>query len=67
MSANIDSSRTGVAGSEGRGILREAAKNTLRGGSLKIASFGHKLLTPTRFDAKNTYPPKPSDKVLNPP
>ena len=35
----------------------EAAKNTLRGGSLKITAFGHKLLTPPRFAAKNTYPP----------
>ena len=38
--------------------FREAAKNTLRGGgSLKIAAFGHKVLIPPRFAAKNTYPP----------
>ena len=37
----------------GKTLVREAAKNTLRGRSLKIAAFGHKVLTPPRFAAKN--------------
>ena len=48
-------------------ILREAAKNILRGGSLNLAAFGRKVLTPPSFATKVTYPPKTSDKVLDPP
>ena len=39
-------------------LVREAAKNTLRGGSLKIGDFGHKVLTPTKHQNFKLTPPK---------
>jgi hypothetical protein len=33
------------------------AKNISRGGSLNLAAFGHKVLTPPNFVAKVSYPP----------
>ena len=37
--------------------FREAAKNISRGGSLNLAAFGRKVLTPPTFTEKVTYPP----------
>ena len=37
--------------------VREAAKNISRGGSLNLAAFGRKVLTPPNFTEKVTYPP----------
>ena len=48
-------------------ILREAVKNTLRGGSLKFAAEGRETRTPLKILYRTCTPPKTDSNSQDPP